>query len=362
MHHRSIYCSYSIFQRIIRSQEKNSEEKSSEEIILQEQYAPFYNLIKGHDHIVFDISEEELNDAEADLALFRSNSSITTDTVPNFLDNLPFQIRKGSGNAVFLLEAYQQDYAETLSNYGVCVIFLERPDSIKILQSNLYWQLESHAFMKQSGSQHEVTSWGSLLKKGGLIPLPINALVLVDNYMLQFDKPEDVRKAANANILDVLIALMPSRQNPEFPFQILLATTSKADLWSLSPERSRVQRMLDETKKVLLNTLAGKKNYEIELDIILLAEKENKFLHRRAIVSNYHFLRFDRGFNTFKGNRIQAHNDISIDGAFKNLGQKSHMPWQSMALELRSIKAILSKNDFVVTTGPCKNRLLEMVS
>jgi hypothetical protein len=337
---RSIYCAYHIFTRILDSRDR---------------YAPFYNLILEHGHIVFDLTENEYAISQQEtITMFTRETGITTDTLPGYLEQLPFTARTGAGSALFILEEEQQDYAKALRSYGVCVVFLEHPESLDILQSSFYWQLEKPSRYENS----DVASWHNIVEKAGRLPL--NALALVDNYMFKISDTEKDSARSASNILSMLLALMPSRQNSALPFQILLVVASK----ETNANESRVaelQEKLDKVQSSLLTELTRKVRYKVELGIILHSNYRSDF-HRRAIISNYHFLRFDHGLDAFDRNRIRTHNDISIEGAFRNLGKpKCHTPWKSMALELQSIKKVLSESAGFLTTGACENRLLDLV-
>lgn len=337
---RSLYCPYRVFVKIRDSQAR---------------YAPFHDLILAHNHIVFDLTEEEYRVKQQEtLTLFTRETGITTDTVPDFLEQLPFPVRQGAGSGLFILEEVQQDHAKNLRNYGVCVVILEQPESLAILQNNFYWQLEKPSPFGSS----DAVNWQQIVARAGRMPL--NALVLVDNYLLG-----NATKATDrgmVNILDILFELMPTKQNSALPFQILLVAAHKGGLHLRVDELDQIQEKLDTTRSLLLDTLTRRMRYKVEVGILLHSNANSDF-HRRAIISNYHFLRFDHGLDAFDRNRVRFHNDMSVEGAFRNLGNpKCHTPWKSMALELQSIKRALSLNAGVLTSGSCDNRLLELVS
>lgn len=337
---RSLYCPYEVFVKIRDSPEK---------------HAPFHDLILAHNHIVFDLTEEEYRlKQQATLTSFTRETDITTDTVPGFLEYLPFPVRQGAGSALFILEEEQQAHIKNLRNYGVCVVILEQPESLAILQNNFYWQLEK----PNSFGSSDAVNWQQIVARAGQMPL--NALVLVDNYLLG-----NATKATDrgmVNILDILSGLMPTKQNSALPFQILLVASHKGGLYLKADELAQIQEKLNTTRSLLLDTLKRRVSYKVEVDILLHSNANSDF-HRRAIISNYHFLRFDHGLDAFDRDKVRFHNDISVEGAFRNLGNpKCHTPWKSMALELQSIKRTLALNAGVLKSGSCDNRLLELVS
>lgn len=339
---RSIYCAYHVFAKI-----RNS----------QAEYAPFHALIREHNHIVFDLTEEDYNlKLQETLTAFSGETGVTTDYIPGFLEQLPFSMREGAGSALFILEAHQQDHAKNLRNYGVCAVFLEQPQSLDILQNSFYWQLEKS---NQYGGSNAL-SWQHIVQRAERMPL--NALVLVDNYMLRV--ADQATDRGIINIVDMLAALMPNKHNSALPFQVLLVTAHKDSLHE-GLDKSylpNIQKKLDTTKDLIVDALTRKVRYKIEVGIILHSNAKSDF-HRRAIVSNYHFLRLDHGLDAFDRNKVRSHNDISIEGAFRNLGKpRCHMPWNSMALELQSIKKTLLERAGVLKTGLYENRLLELVS
>lgn len=345
---RSVYCSYPTLDRIIKH---------------KEQLAPFYALITDHDHIItLDLSQEEFANKKLEVAALKQKFGITIEAIPGFLENLPFKDKKGAGSAIFILEEGQEALAKAIRSYGVCVVLVGDAGAIEKVQKHFYWQLEKGVHYLGHRNGREPGSWQYIIEKAGRFPL--NALVIIDNYMLRdvVTERDGGKYYAHSDILDMLFALLPTRQHDDLPFQILLIATPKGGLHIKPEPFAVIQQLVQSTKEYLVKALKKRVEYRIELEIIFHSNDSSDF-HRRVVITNYHFLRIDHGVQTFRNNRARMHNDISIEGAFRNLGASScHMPWKSMALELQSIKSILSKGSGILITGQCNNRLLELVA
>ena len=352
---RSVYCSFSAFEKILNTQEP---------------YSDIKELILKHHTIFLDLSDEEFNQTQCVVGsrlyvFMRNNPNIKVMTREAFQKNARFHVAKGASSALIILESYDAKYVTDFKKFGVCVITLQDPNSINNLLTHFYWQMEKDRKESSIVNGVQLVGWRSVLAQSQP-RLPINALVIIDKFMLKADLNGGrlvVRDACIKNLNHMLQGLMPVDMDKALPFQILLVSTiNSKDADSLTYD------MLEEINKTLLISIKAFYRYPIEMDIVIIKAENKSAFHRRAIISNYHFLRMDHGVHQFEhgGNKDKEgkslqHNDISIEGAFRTVNQpNSHMPLQSMWLELNSLGEYLTQSG-VLRASSQNNRLLEMV-
>lgn len=316
-------------------------------------HADLYHILRDYHDVVLNLSEQELDEEIQNnpyLRSLRKRGVHEVESLPRFYERLPEEFLANTSGALVILEADPQVCQQLTARHGVCVLSTHDTVPARTLTSHYYRQL-SHEDVFQAGAHGPSKGgWAALLSPMGA--LPMNSLVVVDNYLFQ-----NIHEG-KANLLNLLDALLPSEL--DVAFHLLLITTNPRNV--LHPES--LATLFAELQAGL------NRPYPIAFGLLTHREGDKRF-HRRAWISNYHLGVSDRGFVCFNNEGlVKSHNDIRVQGAFRDIGQPyGDIPWRSMLLELRSAAALRQHNrelgGWMATNlvyGDCDNRLLELVS
>lgn len=314
-------------------------------------YADLYHILRDHHDVVLNLPEEDLEAALRHNPYLRSLSKRGVYAVaggPAFYECLPEAFIASAAGGLFILDESPATCAALAARHGVCVLSLQDASPVDTLTNHYYRQLE-HQDQYVDEQPTERHGWPAVLAPLG--PLPMNSLLVVDNYL--FTNLHEGRK----NLLSLLDGLLPPALEVEF--HVLLVTTNPRNVLSA------------EVLADLFHTLRQRLNrpYPLAFGLLTHGGHDRRF-HRRAWVSNYHFGCSDRGFVCFdEQGRVKAHNDIRVQGAFRDARTPySDVPWRSMRLELESAAALRRHNEELggqlatnLLYGNCNNRLLELI-
>lgn len=347
--HRKFYCSLDTLETVVLEPDENTELRA---------------LLSHHSQVIVHVAAGQLEQVEADLdnpesilgALLRrdGNSFVVVPQAQCFDDVEALLLAEAAG-ALVVLDKDPAECEQLSHRFGLCVVAASQAMPVATLTTDYYRQIERGAEYSRRANGQTLSGWRDLLAEKPALPL--NALVIIDNYLL---KQPTKGEQSTANLLD---ALLPSSLDEALAFEVLLVISSRE--YPVRPE------ILDRIISSLENSL--QRSYPIKIGI-LTHNGEERF-HRRAVVSNYHFMRSDRGFAHFTGARADKSNDLTLNGAYHDLSRpSSHLKWRSMAEDLRNVRSLWVDNkrlkdtgrDAIITTnrmqGHCDNRLLSLVS
>ncbi|RFP64356.1 hypothetical protein D0N36_14295 [Hymenobacter lapidiphilus] len=326
-------------------------------------HADLYHILRDYHDVVLNLPEEDLEleilqNQYLRTLCKRGVYQLAGET--NFYECLPEEFMACTAGGLFILDESPAVCADLSTRYGACVLSLRDPAPSHTLTHHYYRQMaHQDSFTESSPTGSSPTDipatsarqgWPALLAPMGR--LPMNSLLLVDNYL--FTNLHEGRK----NLLSLLDGLLPPRLDVEF--HLLLVTTNPRNV--LSP--AVLADLFDQIRTHL------NRPYPLLLGLLTHGGQDRRF-HRRAWVSNYHFGSSDRGFVCFdEQGRVKAHNDIRVQGAFRDARTPySDVPWRSMVLELQSAAALRLHNEQLgglmatnLLYGNCNNRLLQLVN
>ena len=316
-------------------------------------YADLYHILRDYHDVVLNLPEEELEleiKANPYVRSLYKRGTYGVDCGSSAYEGLPDDITAITAGGLFILDESPSVCARLAARHGICILSIQDPAPAQTLTTHFYRQMERTDGTEAPGTADDRTGWPALLSPLG--KLPMNSLMLVDNYL--FSNLHEGKR----NLLSLLDGLLPTTLHEEF--HLLLVTTNPRNVLS--------QEVLASLFSELQTSL--NRPYSIAVGLLTHGEGDKRF-HRRAWVSNYHFGSSDRGFASFGENgQVKAHNDIRIQGAFRDARTPySDVPWRSMLLELRSAAALRRHNSelggWMATNllyGHCDNRLLELAA
>ena len=315
-------------------------------------HADLYHIVRDYHDVVLNLHEDDLEKAMQVNPYVRSlhkRGTYGVDCETAFYSGMPDDLEAITAGGLFILDEAPAVCARLSARHGICVLSIQDPTPAQTLTTHYYRQMEqaeTYEATPASGAPH---GWPALLAPLG--KLPMNSLLVVDNFL--FTSLKDGKR----NLLSLLDGLLPATLHEEF--HVLLVTTNPRNL------------LTQEVLAGLFSELRTSLNRPYIIALGLLTHNSDKRFHRRAWVSNYHFGNCDRGFACFgEDGRVKAHNDIRIQGAFRDAKLSyGDVPWRSMLLELRSAAALRKLNreqgGWMATNllyGQCDNRLLDLVT
>lgn len=333
-----------------------------EKLVLDNVAPEVRSLLSRHDTLVLDISEQQLDEelASSDSILqplLKSEANgLTLDTQPECLNDPEVLLRAEAAGAMVLLDRSPEECRLLEQQFGVCVLSLAQLQPAATLTAYFYRQIEKDVDYRRSQGQQDLMAWGDVLADKP--DLPLNALVVIDNYLLKD------REAGFESTTNLLEALLPVGLSRALPFEVLLVVSAQ--------NHQHLHRI--DVLEELAARLEKRLNRPYPVRVGILTHNNDGRFHRRVVVSNYHFLRSDRGFAQFVGSRAAKPNDLSLSGAYHDLTRPGNdLMWKSMAVELRNVSLLKNSNkqlkeagrDTIITTnrmgGHCDNRLLTLV-
>lgn len=316
-------------------------------------HADLYHILRDYHDVVLNLAEEDLElemKANPYVRSLHKRGTYGVNCETDFCNGLPDDLQAITAGGLFILDETPEVCTRLADRHGICVLSIQDPTPSRTLTTHYYRQMvksDSFESPPAAGTKH---GWPALLAPMG--KLPMNSLLLVDNYL--FSNFRDGKR----NLLNLLDGLLPTTLHEEF--HLLLVTTNPRNVLN------------QEVLATLFSEIRSGLNrpYTITLGLLTHSESDKRF-HRRAWVSNYHFGSCDRGFTCFgEDGLVSAHNDIRVQGAFRDAHLPySDVPWRSMQLELQSAAALRKHNQeqggWIATNmlyGNCDNRLLDLAA
>lgn len=192
-------------------------------------------------------------------------------------------------NGIYFTYADKDTCEKKMAEYGLLVLC---PDNIKDY---------THVLNDEGMAIHkdDFNGWDAILKKK---ILPCNAMLIVDNYIL------NDTKLAKENLTKIIEALEPQVQKMSIPFHVSIITSLRTDHEKDLPVDPRWTILEDITK--------GK---NIQISIL----KCQAAFHDRSILTNNLFIGCGGGFDLFKDNHSSKTTTINIVCPFLN----PHIKW-----------------------------------
>lgn len=332
------------------------------------EYTTLNQVLTTHHHICVHLPEDDLDEQlrQSKCLLYYEKRSQRNKAYKLSATPQPYQeVLQSTGSTdlagtVFVVDDAPTECAEWSRNYGVCVVSRHAPETAAYLTKELARKeiKVSKKYLTSPGSSQR-NGWDSVLtpRSAQWQKAPLNALVIVDNYLL--GKKGDKLALGQENLISLLDALLPATLAMDFH---LLLVTNNGDAHLKS-------KNLTELAKQLRHALG--RPYELKIGVVT---RKNGPEHRRAIISNYYFGASHHGFSCFDGPKAKWANDLIVSGIFSGVAEPGyHVPWISMHDELRAVRIRRDKNlklrnpttsyddPIHLAFGFCNNRLLDLV-
>lgn len=352
---RQAYCSLEALEEIYAFQD-------------EAEYTTLHQVLTTHHHICVHLPEDDLDEQmrRSKCLLYfakratRSKGYDVSATPQTYQEVLKSTDTSDLAGTVFVVDDAPEECAQWSHDYGVCVVSRHAPEVAVYLTKELARkEIRIAKTYRTSLGNIERTGWDSVLtpRPAHWQEVPLNALVIIDNYLL--GEKGDKLALGQENLISLLDAVMPARLEMDFH---LLLVTNNGGAFLKSKNLTELARQVSASLK---------RPYETKIGVVTRKDGPE---HRRAIISNYYFGASHHGFACFDGHEAKWANDLVVSGLFSGVAEPGYdVPWLSMHDELRAVRIQRDKNlklrnpttgyddPINLAFGFCDNRLLELV-
>ena len=216
-------------------------------------------------------------------------------------------------NAVFLSCESSDVCRKAMQDYGIIVM---SPDTINDFD---FFTIDQGVALRKE----EESNWNVCLSSGHEI-VPCNAMILVDNYIL------NNKDGFEENIKQILNAIIPQKLHESITFQFMIFTTLSSDsgrnTYNCRLRLKQVTEILEELRP------------EIKFATSIVKCSRDKF-HDRTIISNNLYISCGGGFDLFRNGEAKKTTTINQINPFFN----THTKWSKKAYSnlLNDAKSVL---------------------
>lgn len=330
-------------------------------------YEALHQVLETHHRISVHLSDDDWDEQLGRNACLRYFAKRATSRKGYELENTAVhchEVMKSTTSAdlagtVFIVDDEPAACARWREQYGVCVVSRQAPAEANYLTQELSRkEIRPARSYRTSVNGNEKLGWYAALspRTPAWQAVPLNSLVIVDNYLLG----ENINRleAGQENLVSLLDSLLPPTLDVHF--HLLLVTNNST--------RFLTSQNLTQLAENLRRKLA--RPYRLRIGVVT---REDGREHRRAIIGNYYFGASHHGFACFRGSEAQWPNDLVVSGLFSGIAATGFdVPWVSMHDELRAVRIQRDRNRKPVNDNPnylainlafgfCDNRLLDLV-
>ena len=246
--------------------------------IFDDEYPNLNNIFKSHAVLCVDLSDDELDeillDEESDFAQIIKND-IEVVALKSHFDALreDKSLILDKPRALFFFDIPEEEANALTSKYGV-IVQSERKINDKVLQLHFKKNLDKGDIVAGTSN-----GWANIFQ--GISFLPMNSLIISDNYLLQNE--ENGKLVGFENLKMLLDEILPKQLETEFHLLIVSPMPQK-----IRPEKA------DQLNGMLKAYLKQVRPYDFQVEFVF-----NNTIHPRKIISNYLVIVCDKGFQLF---------------------------------------------------------------
>lgn len=317
-----------------------------ETFLFREEYAEhaiLHDIILEYSDVMVDLEDDEFEKKVEEnpflKALVKRENKYTF-SLRSFFVDIEAQNLDEFPHDIFILDKTKEYCAELMEKYGVLVMPNTDLSGIKHLTVRHRKDLR-----KNEPLQHEQKKgWQAFFAQSN--PYPVNSLILIDNYI--FKKID----SGIRNLVEIIRSVLP--EDLDCTFEILIITDNRDGRYT----KEKIEKILNQIE----NKISGIKDYPVSVGIVL-SGRINDELHQRIILTNYHLIKTDKGFNVFDSKGRSSHpEDITMEGAYHTLNG-GDPEIKTLLRKLEAVKDIFKetseKNNAGFMVGNFSNRFLD---
>ena len=315
-----------------------SDELSSSQAFLQKIINEYSDVMIDIDEVEFELSKNPV------IKSLLKRPHKKTYPLPSYFKNIESERLNEHPRDIFMLNVNDNARDALEAKYGILLLNENNLNKIDIFRNRFRKTTSKGENSKtQDENGKEFSGWTSFTRSFNLYP--INSLILIDNYIFSNIK------TGKSNLINLVSSILPKTLNVDF--QILIVTNNSSGKFTyenISQIKNDLEKRFNEIR-----------NYNIKVCIITHTHKE---FHQRLLISNYHLIRSDYGFNLFKDSTTMHSNEMEFLGNYYTLYHNEGEPEIKLVCKnLKAIKELIKKhsstNPVELLVGDCQNRLLD---
>lgn len=199
-----------------------------------------------------------------------------------------------SANTVFIMNENKEICKKLEENYGM--LFISRENMFERAKILFSWAL--YNVTKNEKAINKFKNWGELQN----FRHPLNAMVVVDNFILDTDKSKD-------NLIDLLNNFLPHKLEKQI-FDLTIITNNQKRSNNTDKQKYNLNNKYKEIDAEIRNL----RSYQINISLIIVDADKN---HDRNIFTNYFWLHSGHSFDYFsEKSRVTNPTNLMIFSVF----------------------------------------------
>ena len=276
----TIYCSMGLLNHISEMFSLSFKNENVEAILI---WTNWYNLILDKSQLFVDIDMDKIQRLSDENSLIRSlirgnsrqsqKSQITP--MPDFFTENRFEDIYPA-NSIFLLDKTKEECAELENQHGM--IFISKENLFE--RAKLLFSSALYNVTKDSKAIRSFKNWEELQN----FRHPFNAMIVVDNFILDTDK-------SKKNLISLLSNFLPLTLEKQI-LDLIIITNNQRRLNNGETQKYN----LDSKYKEINAEIQKLRSYQINISLIIVDANQN---HDRNIFTNYFWLHSGHSFDYF---------------------------------------------------------------
>jgi hypothetical protein len=294
--------------------------------------------------IYMDVNEDEIDDLKIENPIFKSFMKRDIGTVLPAKND--FQQIDAKNFILFVNDILVLDEnfntKSIREDFGILAI---KTNEVEYLES-----LDYHfGYSFQKGTENQFNSWGEVFSLK--TPEPINSAIVIDNHL--WKNLDDFHNENLENLYEIFENLIP--KTLKIPFHLSLITSNNKGLFN--------PKFIEKLSKIVKN-LKTKTGINIEISFSTHTDAVKDDIHERVILTNYHYIYSDKGFNVFKDKNIILATKGDRNWVFKDVRNyygeiRKHQHFKNIIMVKKRIKDNEKINsDVIFNIGNINNPLL----
>lgn len=294
--------------------------------------------------IYIDINDDEidiLKDENPILKSFMKRDIGTIHSAKNDFDNINKNNFNPYLNDILVLD--EKINTEAIRNdFGILAIKINEVDYLVGLDYQFGYSFEK-------GSKNIFNSWGEVFNLKS--PEPLNSAIVIDNFL--WKNLDDFHNENLENLYDIFNYLIP--KTLKIPFHISII---------ISNNKSLITKKFTEKLSKIVKNLKASTGVDIEISLSTHTDTVKDDLHERVIITNYHYIYSDKGFNVFKDKKITTSTKGDRNWVYKDVrnyyGQiRKHQHFQNIqSVRKRILENQKIDTEVIFNLGNTNNPLL----
>lgn len=321
-----------------------------EVLVFPEHYPCLYNVLLNYSEVILDLTSEALTERSLNDPILKTILEARHGNVialKSFFDSINDQDFSVLAKDIIISNQDEMEIKEIADSNGILIISGKKLNDLQCLQTRF-----GKSFSKNDSIKNDqLQGWRALVPSK--IMSPCNSIIINDNNLFANNLRTFIKEGISI-VGELLDTIAPDHLS--IPLQVMVLTNNG--------QGKILKQHLQEITKNIETIFSKSRTYP--LDLSLVTHTSSMIFHERCILTNFHYLKSDYGFNIFNGSIATRNNSISIDGSFSvfepSMGDPKAKRIASFLQDVSSIIRTIRKNNLTDPTqcliGSGRNYLL----